>query len=341
MTADSDAPETGSATRSDFDVLTHSVFDGQALLAGLELGLFTMLHSGPADLATIRIALGLHGRGMSDWLNLLVGNGLLERDGDRYRNTPSADRYLVRGSPSDRGDLLRRRLFPAISGLTESLRTGTPHGGGEEFTKVVNDMEITREFVSQMDSLTDEFVPGLIEAYDGWRRHRSVLDVGGCRGSVVAHILTAHPHLEGHVFDLPMMAPLFHEKIAERGLAGRVTFHPGDFFADPLPSSDVVMIGHSLVDWDTDQRRFLVRKAFGSVNPGGVLLVYDRMLGRGPDEAENLNLKFSLSMLVLTTGGSGYTIDELREHATAAGFTSVTHQPLGNRDTLATCHKPR
>ncbi|WP_049571899.1 methyltransferase [Streptomyces sp. SBT349] len=338
MTANSVTAKSGTATPTDFIGLTNSLCDAQALLSGLELGLFTTLRAGPADPETIRTALGISSRGLTDWLDLLVCNGVLERDGDRYRNSPAADRYLVRDDAAHMGDVLRRRLFPALFGLTDALRTGTPHRT-DEFMQVVSGLDVTRQFASSMDYITDSLAPELVAAYDGWSRHRSVLDVGGCRGNVVSHILAAQPRLRGHVFDLPMMAPFFQEKTAELGLGARMTFHPGDFFSDPLPPADVVVIGHALVNWDADQRRFLVHKAFGSVNPGGVLLVYDRMLGGATRGVESHNLRVSLSMLVMTKGGSGYTLEELRGHARDAGFASVTHQPLGTYDTLAVCHK--
>ncbi len=325
-----------------FDV-SHTLCDAQALLAGLELGLFDALHAGPADPEAVRTKLGLHGRGVSDWLGLLAHNGLLTRDGERYVNSPAAEAYLVRGSASYVGDVVQRRVFPALSGLAESLRTGAPHGGDRfpDFTDAVDRPGLLRQFASQMDRLTDPLVPHLLTTYDGWRDHRLVLDVGGCRGTVLSHVLAAHPHLVGGVFDLPMMAPLFDEKAAERGLGERMVFHAGDFFADPLPAADIVIIGHALVDWRAEQRRSLVGKAFDSLNAGGVLLVYDRMLGRGEAAAESHNLKVSLSMLVLTRHGAAYHVDELRSHATAAGFASVTHRPLGPYDTLAVCRKAR
>ncbi|WP_243744597.1 acetylserotonin O-methyltransferase [Streptomyces hainanensis] len=323
---------------ADFIGLTNSLCDAQALLTALELDLFGTLAAGPAHPDTLRATLGLHGRGLADWLDLLVHSGMLERHGDRYRNAPVADRYLVRGGAHYTGDVLRRRMFPALLALTESLRTGAPHGT-DEFTDTVSRLDVVRQFADQMDFITDPLAGPLLAAYDDWGRHRSVLDVGGCRGGLLSRLLAAHPHLTGQVFDLPMMAPLAAEQAAAHGLRGRLTFHAGNFFTDPLPASDVVVMGHTLVNWPAERRAFLLRALHASVNPGGVLLVYDRMLTGALDEAERHNLRISLSMLVLTRGGSGYPLEELRSHATAAGFAGVTHQRLGAYDTLVVCRK--
>ena len=49
---------------------------------------------------------------------------------------------------------------------------------------------------------------------------------------------------------------------ADRDSSGRLTFHGGDFFNEPLPTADVLVMGHILHDWDLDQKRMLIGKAY-------------------------------------------------------------------------------
>lgn len=313
----------------------------KALLTAVELGLFTTLGSGSAGEEEIKQALDLHGRGLSDWLDLLVELDLLEKKDGRYQNTAGADQYLVRGKESYIGGFIERsnrNLYPAWGRLTDALRTGKSQSGSH-FDIVVENPGILGQFINSMDAFTRVLGPQLIEAYDGWADYQSVLDLGGCRGSLTAQIVKAYPHLAGKVFDLPQMEPFFNEKVAEQGLGEKMTFHGGSFFTDPIPSADIVVLGHVLHDWDREQRKFLVQKAFDSVNPGGVLLCYDRMLDRSSSRAENLVI--SLDMLLVTDGGSEYTVGELREHAEQAGFESVTDHLLGDDDTLVVARKAR
>lgn len=314
--------------------LGNTFCDAKALLTGVELGLFTVLADRPATVEEVRAELKLHGRGLSDLLNLLVALGLLERDAGRYGNTESTQRYLVRGTQSYIGGFLERsnrNLYPAYGRLSEALRTGEPQTGSS-FEEVAGNPQILRQFVHMMDALTHTLGPQVAAAHD-WTLHKSVLDVGGCRGNLVTQILTAQPHLEGHVFDIPQMEPFFDEKVAEVGLTGRVTFHGGSFFdVDELPAADVVVLGHVLHDWDPQQRRDLVALAYAAVHPGGALLVYDRMLEDEPLHVDNLVI--SLDMLLVTDGGSEYAVTELFDHAAAAGCSDVTAEPLGHDDTL-------
>lgn len=316
--------------------LSAAFCDAKALLTAVDLDLFSALHSSPATEEEIRQRLALHGRGLSDFLHLLVALGLLEKDGDRYRNATGADRYLVRGQQIYIGGFLQgadRRLYPAWEKLTDALRTGKPQAAAVS-SAVINNLQQLGRFVGMMDAITQILGPQLVKAVD-WSGHSSVLDVGGCRGNMVGQVVTAHPELAGHVFDLPQMEPLFTEHIAGMGLTGAVRFHGGDFFHDPLPKADLVILGHVLHDWDREQRAFLFQKALEAVNPGGALLVYDKMLDDEPDHM--VNRRVSLTMLLITEGGAEYPVSEIYEHASAAGISSVTDQPLGVWDTLVVC----
>jgi hypothetical protein len=309
----------------------------KALLAAVDLDLFSTLHSSPATEEEIRRRLALHGRGLSDFLHLLVALGLLDKDGDHYRNATGADRYLVPGQQTYIGDFLHtvnHKLYPAWGKLADALRTGKPQATGNS-SGVINNPQQLGHFARAMDAITQVLGPELVRTVD-WSGHSSVLDVGGCRGNIVGQVVKANPQLAGHVFDLPQMEPLFAEHIASMGLSGAVRFHGGDFFCDPLPTADMVILGHVLHDWNREQRAFLFHKALEAVNPGGALLVYDRMLDDEPNHVENLI--GSLSMLLVTEGGAEYPISEIYEYASAAGISSVTDQPLSGYNTLVVCH---
>ncbi len=244
----------------------------------------------------------------------------------------------MRGSNRYVGGFLERsnrNLYPAWGKLTEALRTGEQQSGSD-FEEVTRNPHILRQFVGMMDALTHVVGPELVGKFD-WSGHDSVLDIGGARGNLCSIIVKAQPHLAGHVFDLPPMEPLFEEHVASYGLTGKVTFHGGSFFTDPLPSADVVTLGHVLHDWDEQQRGELVTKAFHAVNPGGALLIYDRMLDDQPDHVENLVI--SLDMLLVTDGGSEYPVSEAVAHAERAGFASTEVLPLSDYDTLVICRK--
>ncbi|GAA3564174.1 methyltransferase [Amycolatopsis ultiminotia] len=307
------------------------------VLTAVELGVFPALDGAPATGGELARRLGLRGRGAADFFRTLAAIGVLDcRDG-RYHNSAGAHDYLVPGRPGYLGGFLlgaNSLLYPAYDGLAEALRTGhTPFA--QSPTRPPRGRRELEKYAAMKDGLHDSVGRDLTHAFP-WPGRGYVVELGGCRGNVLGHVLRAHPELTGGVFDLPQFEPLFTDHMAERGLASRTAFHGGAVFAADLPAADVLICGHVLCRRPPDDRRKLVHKAFHALGDGGVLLVYDRMLGERDDRE---SLVAGLSLLLVTDGGGEYPLTALTEDALDAGFGSVTATPLGAFDTLAVCTK--
>lgn len=312
------------------------------LFAAADVGTFGALAEAPATGAELRARLGLHPAGAGDLLAGLEALGLVERRDGRYHNSPAAERYLVPGRPEYLGgflDFLDHTLHPAWDGLADSLRTGRPvnaqAGGGDPYAPVHADPASRTAFFDAMDVLNAPIGAALAEL--DWSGFEHLVDVGGARGNIAAHLVKAHPHLRVTVFDLPDVRPAFDGHVGGLGLADRVTFTGGDFFTDPLPRADAVLFGHVLHNWPVERRRFLAGAAFRAVRPGGAAFVYDPMLD--PDRPQLPNVLASLNMLVWSAGGSEYTYADAATWFTDAGFTSVGHTPLVATTSLLTARK--
>jgi O-methyltransferase domain len=55
-------------------------------------------------------------------------------------------------------------------------------------------------------------------------------------------------------------------------------FQPGDFFADPLPNADLIVLGRILHDWNLSEKQTLVTKAHEALPDGGALIVFDAII---------------------------------------------------------------
>lgn len=306
------------------------------LLAALELGVFTALADGPLDETDLRPRLGLHERGARDFLESLVALGLLVRHGHAYANTPEVA-GLVRGPAYAAGflDGANHVLYPAWGGLSTALRTGAPQADGD-LDGMLRDPGRQRMYLAMMDGLSAPLAPVLATAID-WSDVTTVADVGGARGNLVTLLLAAHPHLRGVVFDRPQNGDPCAEHTAAAGVGDRVAFHGGDFFTDPLPAADVMVVGHVLADFSEDRRRALIGSAFRALPPGGTLLVYDPMPA---DENPSLpSLVASLHMLVMTSAGAGYRPSRCLSWMTDAGFVRTSTRPLPLGNGLVVAHK--
>ncbi|HET9141282.1 methyltransferase [Actinophytocola sp.] len=316
------------------------------VLTGLEIGLFQLLSDGPVTEPRIRARLGLHPRGTGHFLLALVELGVLRRDGDAFANTEAVQRFLVPGqSDGYMGGFLtaaNRVMYPAWGRLADALRTGEPQAAtytGEQdmFDQLYGNEEKKSDFVSMAEDASRPLIPALAEAFD-WGAHRSVLELGGCRGNVLAHIVRQHPHLDGTVLDLPQLEPAFDEHMANLGMTGKLRFHSADFFNDELPRHDVLAIGHCMVDWTDDQRAALIKNVFPAVKPGGAFLVWDPIIVDGADSYLR-NLVRSLNLQLMTPHGVNYRLAPFTESLREAGFDEVTHRSIGNDVTLVVARK--
>jgi O-methyltransferase domain/Dimerisation domain len=312
----------------------------KTLLSAIELGLFTELAAGPLNEQELTERLKLHPRATRDFFDALVALGMLEREADRYRNTAESDFFLVRHRPSYIGGMLEmanERLYPFWGTLSEALRTGLPQnevktGGAGLFEAIYGNPDRLRLFLGAMTGLS----MGASKAIAGkfpWQDYKTLIDVGGAQGGLLVQVALAHPHLAGVNFDLPVVGPIFKEYAASHGLSDRLSFQPGDFFNDPLPSADVITMGHILHDWNLSEKRMLLDKAYAALPDGGALIVFEALI----DDERRQNafgLLMSLNMLIETPGGFDYTGEDCSGWMREAGFSVTRVEHLIGPDSM-------
>jgi hypothetical protein len=312
----------------------------KTLLSAVEMGVFTELARHPESLEDLRDRLGLHDRAARDFLDALVALGFLERIDGVYANTPETGLFLDRRKPSYVGGILEmanHRLYGFWGGLTEAVRTGRPqnetkHGDAPMFETIYADPSRLAEFLAAMTGLSHPANAAIAERFP-WGDYGSVLDLGTAQGDLAVQVVAASPHMTGVGFDLPEVAPIFEDYVAANGLGARLTFCPGDFFTDALPSADVITMGHVLHDWDLETKRVLIGKAYDALPDGGALIVYEAMID--DDRSENaFGLMMSLNMLIETEGGFDYTCADCQGWLADAGFRETRAEHLLGPDSM-------
>ena len=160
-----------------------------------------------------------------------------------------------------------------------------------------------------------------------------MIDIGCAEGAVPVQVALAHEHITGGGFDLPAIEPVFDAYVARVGLSERLSFTAGDFFADPLPQADVLVMGHILHDWDLDEKRLLLRE-------GARCAARRRRADRLRSDhrrraARNaFGLLMSLNMLIETPGGFDYTGADCRALDAETGFRESYVEHLVGPDSM-------
>lgn len=312
----------------------------KTLLSAVELDLFTEMAQGPARAEALSERLGLHPRGARDFLDALVALKVLERDAEgRYYNAPEAATFLDRSKPSYMGGMLEManaRLYPFWGSLTEALRTGRPQNevksGDDFFGALYADPARLEGFLSAMSGLSLGAARAMARKFP-WGNYETFVDVGGAQGGLPVQLALAHTHLRGWNFDLPAVGPVFEKYVAAHGLSDRLKFYPGDFFKDPMPSADVLVMGHILHDWDLGEKRALLKKAYEALPAGGALVVYEALIDDGRRENAT-GLLMSLNMLIETPGGFDYTGADCQRWMRETGFRETRVEHLAGPDSM-------
>jgi SAM-dependent methyltransferase len=309
----------------------------KTVLSAVELGLFTELRTGPLGGEALRTRLGLHQRSARDFFDALVALGLLRRIGTRYANTPETALFLDRTKPSYVGGILEManaRLYRFWGALTEGLRTGQPQNeakmGDDFFGTLYADPLRLENFLKAMTGLSLGTAKIIAKKFP-WKRYRTFVDVGCAQGGVAVEIALAHNHLTGAGMDLPVVQPVFETYVKGKRLERRLRFHAGDFFKDPLPRTDVLIMGHILHDWNLDEKMTLLRKAYEALPSGGALVVHEALI----DDARKTNafgLLMSLNMLIETPGGFDFTGADCSAWMKEVGFKRTKVERLAGPD---------
>ncbi len=321
----------------------------KVLLTAVEFDLFTTLGNESMTAQQLGEKLGLHPRGTYDFFDTLVALKFLEREGDgpegQYRNTPQTSAFLNKSSPAYLGGMpkmLNTRLFGFWNHLGTALKTGQPQnesrdGGRPMFEALYADPTSLGEFLEAMTAIQAANFAQLAEKFD-FQRYQTLSDIGGALALLSRIVGARHPHLQFNTFDLPPVAPLARQHIAAAGMSQRIQVISGDFTQDDLPQADVITMGNILHDWNLDQKKMLIRKAYAVLPEGGAFIAIENLI----DDARRENafgLLMSLNMLIEFGDGFDYTGADFREWCTEAGFKRFEFIPLAGPACAAIAYK--
>jgi hypothetical protein len=220
------------------------------------------------------------------------------------------------------------RMAHAWGTLLSAVRTGKPayhEAFGRGFWE---DLDAHPDIAAKFDALMGPDGHGvpdsrvLVNPAD-WDSVRTVVDVGGGSGSLLAEILRARPGVKGTLVDLPRTVARSGEVFKAAGVTDRVTT-VGQSFFDALPAgSDVYLLKNVLSDWPDVEATAILRRCAEAARPSGRVVVFN---GAGPGEEASPEI-----LMMVLVGGRGRSLEEFREMARNAGLqvTAVGRQPSG------------
>lgn len=278
------------------------------------LNLADHLANGPMSADELAGPTGTHPRSLYRFMRALANLGILTESATRRFGLTPLGEALKTGAPgSARGAVLTIASDWWIRGCAEmpySLETGK--SGFEKslgmpiFDYLAANPEEASLFSQTMVGFHGGEPPAVAEVYD-FSTIKTLMDVGGASGHLLATVLSRYPALRGILFDLPHVVRDAPALLESRQVADRVTIQPGSFFESVPAGADAYLLSHIIHDWNEDQCLTILNNCRRAMGSAGRLLIIEMVLPEGdtPHPGKMLDL-----IMLIAPGGQERTADE-------------------------------
>ena len=323
----------------------------KVLLTAVSAGLFTHLAKQPLSRKEIKALLNWNcmDRHASDFLDTLFALKFLKREGINdsaiYSNTDETNFFLDKEKPSYIGgilEMMNNRLFRFWANLDEAMKTGklqneAANQGENLYEAIYKSPEKTREFVHAMTGIQMGNFIAFATKFD-FSKYKTLCDIGGSGAMLSIQVAMKNPHIICNNFDLPPIEAVAKENINQFNLSDRIKTTIGDFFNDPFPKADVIVMGHILHNWSEEKKLILIKKAYDALPEGGAFVAIENVIDN--ERSQNiLGLTMSLNMLIETEEGFDYTHSDFENWTKQAGFKKAKQINLAGSSSAAIAYK--
>jgi len=302
-----------------------------ALKAAIDLDIFRAVGEGPGDVASIARHCKASERGIRILCDYLVINGVLAKEGNSYRHTPSSAAFLDPRSPSSLASIAQflgnRALREPYERLAEIVRTGRTVMEGDGTVEPENPIWV--QFAETMGPMMAPMAGPLGRVVlDGHMGPMRVLDIAAGHGLFGIEIAKQNPqaHVTGLDWAPVLRVALKHAEQA--GVHDRYRMLPGSAFDVNFDGPyDAILLTNFLHHFDKPTCVTLLRKVHASLKQGGRAATLEFV----PNEdrvSPPMPAAFSLTMLATTAAGDAYTFGDLGAMYDEAGFHDVTAHPI-------------
>jgi hypothetical protein len=301
----------------------YAVYPSFAMLAGMELDVFTPLDAGPQRLDALAKALDVFPAKLSPLLDALVAADLLMVSDGVFSNTAETGEFLVRGKKRYMGGLygFYGKVWQAALHTAASIRSGKPQCRID--WQSMSEEKLGEYFESQFHS-SSRAGEELAEKLDlsGYSR---LLDAGGGSGGVAMALCRRYPGLTATVADMPTVVRLARRFLDEAGMSHSVATSATDLRAEPPEGGpyDVAIARALLQTVSRKQARDCLKNISRAMAPGGPIYIIGTFL-ENSRRAPLSSVGGGLVFLNCYDDGGAYAEEEYAEMLREAGFSEPT-----------------
>jgi hypothetical protein len=283
----------------------------QILYAGVKLGIFDTLASGPRNAASLAGPLEADAGMLYRLMRGLGCVGLLKEDKARSFSLTPMGAMLSSGHPQSLRAMTLLEEGPEHYGAWKHLpalvKEGKQDGFARELGQPAFDYAaknpgygaVFNEAMSSYSGMDNMMVMQALEGYD-FSGISHVCDIGGGYGSTLCTLLAERPQLKGTVLDLPNVVGQKELLRAQKmGLAERCSYAGGDMFEE-VPRADAYMVKRVIHDWNDAECVQILSNLYRAAPKNGKVWIIEQVVP-GP-ETPHFSKLFDIHMLVWGTG---------------------------------------
>ncbi|HEU4894014.1 MAG TPA: methyltransferase [Vicinamibacterales bacterium] len=213
------------------------------------------------------------------------------------------------------------RMAHAWNTLLTAVRTGRP-AYHEVFGRPFwDDLAAHPALAERFDALMGPQGHGIpdpeVLVSGDWSKVRTVADIGGGTGALLAEVLRTHPEVHGILVDQPATIARAETRFREAGLIDRVTLAAQSFF-DPLPAgADLYLLKSVLGDWPDREAEMILRRCAAAARPAGRVVLDNEV---SPDGHGGHGGPAPELLMMVLVGGRARSLSEFRPLAHRAGL---------------------
>ncbi len=308
----------------------YAVYPSFAMLAGMQLDVFTPLTDRPMNAESLAKVLKVKESKLSPLLYALVSAGLLTVENEIFSNTIEADTFLIKGHPAYMGGLSEffNGLWNATLKTAESIQTNEPKAIHDWST--LSEEELIKYFHSQYPSSLRSGMQ-LAQKKD-FSKTKRLIDVGGGSGGLSVGICNLHPKIEATVADLPQVVLISNQLISEAGLSDRINTIGVDLINSKLEGVYDVAVLRALIQvMKPKHAKKILKNVFQALEPGGHIYILGCILDN-TRLSPTVAMAFSLVFLNVYEEGGAYTEKQHHDWLKEAGFTDISIELIGMPD---------
>ncbi len=300
----------------------------QAVQVAAKLKLADLISDSPKHHTELAAATATDPQSLRRVLRLLVNAHVLtEDDTGRFGLTPTGT-YLRTDVPESMHAvalLWGGRPQLAWSRLLRCVRTGAPAFpqvfGTDPFTYMSERQDDADIFDRGMAALTQQTATAVAASYD-FTSFKTVVDIGGGNGALLAGILASYPNLHGVLYDVPHVAERGKRRLEESNLLNRCSVVGGNFFENVPVGHGAYLISNVITDWDDDRAAVILRNCYAAMTLESKLLIIEAIYPDKIDQTPASRAAVSTDINVMVcTGGRERSEQEFRSLYQSTGFT--------------------